>query len=327
MIKSLTLVPPATAGPLVRTWASLYCQLSRKPLPAEIHGMDPSFGPYLEALYTAQGRTAPSYVLPQNFLFRTALRNNPSQCLVAFSGGKDCAATALELQRQGISPTLFYVKGLNSKSFPSEAVYAARVAGVLDLPFVQVQVQQEGFAEYPDNPVKNQFILALMVEWGIRHGFNQFAQGNLGRERLAETNLEFTNSDAAEMYETAAQVFDFATRGTFRYLGGVMDYESRSFATINETCPAVLGAMLSCITPYRHRPRLRDRNQAKFGVTLRAEVCGTCYKCASEYLHRVLMGLAPKVPAYVARCTEILRKAHQRLANLPELPSAGDALD
>lgn len=328
MIRAITLTNAPT-GPLARQWLSLYCQLSTNPLPAEITGIDPLFGELLRTLYASQGQEVPgmSADLWQPLAFRSALRGHVSTCLVAFTGGKDSTATALELRRQGIEPTLFYVKGLNSQSYAGEQQYAARVAGVLDMPLVQIDVKQAGTAEYPDNPVKNQTILALMVEHGQRHGFFQFAQGNLRRERIAETNIRYTASDAAEMYEAAAQVFDHFTRGTFRYLGGLMEYESESYQVIADQCPAALDVLMSCVQAYRHRTRVRMANEQRYGVTLRPENCGTCYKCASEYLHRCLLGLTDPVPTYVARCTHILQEAYQRLANLEHRPAPAGALD
>lgn len=315
------------AGPLVRQWSSLYCQLSTKELPTRVHGLDDAFFGLLVRLYTAQGQPAPAFddVTPLRFKYR--LHGNPGRALVAFTGGKDSTATALALRREGIDVTLFYVRGLNSASYSGEHQYATRVAEVLGMPLVQYHVQQTGKPELPDNPVKNQYVLALMVEYGQAQGFAHFAQGNLCRETLAETALGYTTTDAAELYEAAGLVFNTATLGSYTYLGGLMQYESQSFATIAEVCPQALDALMSCIQPYRFRQRVRQANESKYGVSLRAEMCGTCYKCATEYIHRVLLGLVVPVPAYVARCVSILQEAQQRLARLPELPGKREAVE
>lgn len=318
--------PSVQAGPLVRQWGSLYCQLSGQALPETVYGLDNSFFGLLVRLYSAHGQPAPAFdnVTPLRFKYR--LHGNPGRVLVAFTGGKDSTATALALRREGIDVTLFYVRGLNSASYGGEHQYATRVAEILGMPLVQCHVKQRGKPGLPDNPIKNQFVLALMVEYGQAHNFGHFAQGNLGRETLAETALGYTTTDAAQLYDGAGLVFDVATLGTYTYLGGLMQYESQSFVTIAETYPPALDAIMSCVQPYRFRDRVRWANKNKYGVFLRPAMCGTCYKCASEYLHRVCLGIWPPVPAYVKRCISVLQESHQRLARLPELPSPADAV-
>lgn len=315
------------SGPIVRQWASLYCQLSTEFLPSRVHGLDRSFVPLLRVLYASQGKDEPGFYDLTPFRFQYRLSGSPGRALVAFTGGKDSTATALALRSQGIDVTLFYVRALNSVSYGSEAKYAARVAQVLDMPLVQYNAIQTGVPELPDNPVKNQYVLALMVEYGQKNGFAYFAQGNLAKERLNETALGFTVTDSLELYEAANDVFNAATFGTYNYLGGVMQYESESFVTIADLCPEVLDVLMSCIMPDRFRNNLRKRNEKKYGVVLRPECCGTCYKCASEYLHRVLMGKSEYVPDYVARCISLLQAAHQKLAGLPTLPEPKESIN
>jgi len=325
MIKDITF-PNYTPGILARQWASLYQQVSTNPLPDRVTGLHSCFKPYLNTLYAAQGRQKDLNFQYLDRPFLPARLRDNGTVLVGFSGGKDSAAAALALQAQGLAPVLFYVNGINYRSYAGERVYAARVAQVLNMPFVEVTVKQTGEVEYPDNPVKNQFILSLMVDYAYRHGGSNFAQGNLAKETIREANINFTYSDAGEMYAGAEPVFRLWTVESYKYLGGVMRYESESFKTLHELCPAALDTVLSCLQPYRFRTKVRQANEKKYGVKLRPEMCGTCYKCASEYLHRCILGIAVAQPEYVKQCVSILRKEYQRLANLDKLPSAKDAI-
>ena len=315
---------------IARAFAGLYCHFSENPLTDIIskknYWLDSNLYDFAKFVQQKMGGVlceAPGI----DRLPGIAMNTTKPDVLVAFTGGKDSAATAVKIKQMGLNPVLFFVKNINSASYAGEYNYAAKVAELLGFMMVTITIKQTGKSDYPDNPIKNQFILSLMVEHGYRVGINKFAQGNLKNENIEDTKVGFTLTDGVEMYEQVNNIFDKITQGTYRYLGGVMESETESYFTLNEFAPGVLDSVMSCTLPYRYKARVNAATQKKFGIALRPHCCGTCYKCASEHLHRVIFGLAPNNKDYNNKCLEVLVKAYKDLANLTETPTAQNTLN
>ena len=69
------------------------------------------------------------------FDFRHLSGCRGNKAFIAFSGGKDCLATAIRAEQDGYKPTLVYVSGVN-KSLPSEKRHAYAVAQAIGYPIM-----------------------------------------------------------------------------------------------------------------------------------------------------------------------------------------------
>ena len=88
------------------------------------------------------------------FEFRHLSGCKGNKAFIAFSGGKDCLATAIRAEQEGYKPTLVYVSGVN-KSLPSERRHAYAVAEAIGYPVMEVKINISGNKEYNEHPLKN----------------------------------------------------------------------------------------------------------------------------------------------------------------------------
>lgn len=100
-----------------------------------------------------------------------------NKAFIAFSGGKDCLATAIRAAQDGYQPTLVYIGGVN-KSLPSERKHAQEVAKAAGFPLIELSLSIGGDKEWHEHPLKNLLILCMLIDEGIRHNATAYALGS-----------------------------------------------------------------------------------------------------------------------------------------------------
>lgn len=307
-------------GWLSCTFRALLDACSAKPLPAKLRGIPLELEPLLRVLYRGQlpeiVAPSPMQSLPQ--------ATDDSRALVGFSGGKDSLAAALRLRRMGLEVTLLYMKGIN-RAYPHEEAAAVELAVALGFPLRIIQVKQAGRCAYIENPVKNQFILAVMLDYGLRSGTRNYCQGGLACDHADELNFEAGYSDAEEMFRAAAEFFQLAAPG-FTYHLGLLQNDTDALLEVLQTAPEALPLISSCMMTARFKAKLAHGNERKYGLRLMPGRCGSCYKCASEYLHMALAGAAPMNRPYANHCVEVMQKALQQTIGTGRRYSRAEAL-
>jgi len=229
-----------------------------------------------------------------------------NRVMVAYSSGMDSTSNALYHRAQGKEVILFHVHNLN-KSYPDEARYARRFAEHYGLPLVMVEpVWATAKSAYVDNPVKNQTILAYMVDYGRSIGCTEYAMGNYATDKLMEQIQGYWTTDSIELYE----VFNRYVQGIlpgYQYHHMPFDkYRAFEFITRNE--PEAWQFVNSCIRPHRFKDYTHNQTEKKYGVQLIPHHCGVCYKCALEYLMLTDLGFYQLNTAYARKCINTLRE-------------------
>lgn len=226
--------------------------------------------------------------------------------VVGFSGGKDSLAAALKMRLQGVEPVLFHVAGIN-RAYPQEQAAVGRLAGLLGAEYVIFKIGHSGVMIFGSHPLKNQMILAFMVDFGVTAGAVHYVQGNFTSEVVANASRHFNFTDAVEVQQAANKFFAGAVGG-YRGIDAILYAESESMAVINENLPTAFEHIESCMTGLRYKAGVRAANLRKFQrVPLLPGRCGSCYKCAGEYLHLVSFGIYPEDEAYTRHCLNIMR--------------------
>ena len=121
-----------------------------------------------------------------------------NKALVALSGGLDSVYLMHTLIDQGYDVTAVHVEGLNKSSAKYErnaASQSAKAAGV-PLKVARFKPPQQAF---PDNPFKNQLVLSIMLDIGVRLGVYRFAVGSDWTTPLSEAVTGFTITDSVEV--------------------------------------------------------------------------------------------------------------------------------
>ena len=281
----------------------LYTDIEQKPLPLSLSPLPRRFNLLVRCLYSGSclPRVSFSDDLPE-----IPDVENPDDILIGFSGGKDSTAVAVKALQLGLKPTLGFVKGLN-RAYPDELTRAQQTAEKLNLPFVVFETHLKGKRAWVENPIKNQLILALLVDHGLKFNICQHAQGNLYRDSNKAIDLDMGLSDTIEMYDVAAAVYGSYIKN-FKLFSTMLKNGTDSFLTIFNYNPNLFEHLSSCMMPYMYKKSMRERITKKFNVELLDGRCGCCYKCADEFLHFTLFGLVPFNEPYIIYLQKYLKK-------------------
>lgn len=234
------------------------------------------------------------------------------QAYVAFSGGKDCLATAIRAKQDGYQPTLVYIGGVN-KSLPSERRHAEDVAKAAGFPLVTVKINIGGTKDWNEHPLKNILILCLLIDEGLRHGVTAYGFGSTFDDDSTYGSLDYDLSDSFDMLKAFAHF----VRGfipEFRLLH-YMCNTMQSFYTVVRYDKSIIPLLSTCITPDFRKPMIRKHNIERYGAdVISATGCGSCYKCADEYLFKQKFGLVRYNSEYAKRCCQA-KAAFDRTGN------------
>lgn len=223
--------------------------------------------------------------------------------LLFFSGGKDSVYCALKLKEK-YDVTLYFVKGIN-KSYPNEIERAKECAKILDLPLVIENISLIGKTIFLENPIKNMFIYACGLNFGIDKGFGLFCLGNHKNDVVSNSNFDRNFSDT---YETIL-LFE-------KCINKFLEKPIKSLCLIENYYDSViyLGKYLefydviqSCITPHRFRNKLKEINEKKYKINLSKYDCGSCWKCCVKYVIYMDLGYIEYNKEFYKHCLKILK--------------------
>jgi len=302
-IESSLLFKDFEPGVLTQWMTRLFTQLRlHKVAPTHYDKYPPTMKPLLDVLTRGVPYMfEPGEPLPDSI--GVCVNPDPKKVLVGFSSGKDSTAAAVLLQDQGYKPILFHVHGIN-RYHPYELAACQEVARVLDLPLKVVNVSQRGKNVHPDNPVKNQLILAMALEWGLENGILAHSHGNdfMDSHELA---FSINFSDSIDMYNAFR---DFALKHVpgFQMMDPIVFNETGAYLALMKR-PEVIPFMSSCLQVVLYKERIHQANERKFGTILPGR-CGTCRKCCVEYLHLALLGVEELRKDRILHCVEGIRK-------------------
>ena len=201
--------------------------------------------------------------------------------IVCFSGGKDSLATALHYRKCGYKVYLYHCRGIN-QTYRDEYKSVETLADVLQMPLIMERVNLVGSHCWTEHPLKNWIIAGKALQWGIRNGITtKIAFGNYRTSRLIDDPFGVCGGDSMDMW----RAFETAVKPIlpkFKIYIALNNIQS-AFTVINKH-PQFLSHLQSCIGPYRYREYLHNNNEKKYGVKLLPHRCGSCWKCAVEYI-------------------------------------------
>lgn len=292
-------------GQFTRLFKDLYIKTSEKPLPFELP-YPYEMKPYLDVLY---GSIGSEYRFTENkFLLRQKCQNadvHDSRCLCAFSGGKDSVANALLLRDIGYEPILFFVKGIN-RSYPQEYEISLELANELGMEIVTYNLKVSGKCDFIENPTKDQFILALMVDYGIKYNIINYSFGCCREDEVDGISTEYMLSDGYEMFKAIEQFYQKFVHGF--NLANFLENETHSFYEVCKHDVKLLDKTYSCMTPLRYKQNIIKANERKYGIKLLPHRCGSCYKCCGEAITLNLFGVTNYSDAFIEHCKSVLDK-------------------
>lgn len=299
-------------GYFTELWKRIYEQFSTKPFPKTLINYPPALRNYFDCVYYPHPEyldvvNSGEYYLVETGVKGQALIEDPhftvketNKALVGFSGGKDSVATILKLREQGFDVIGMHIVGLN-KMYPNEIEATRKMAEKINVPLVEVEVKQTGKSDFPDNPVKNQLITAIMIDYGIKHNIAVYAMGTHWADKLATSNIYTDWSDPQETLQ-AFEAFVQSRFPQFRYVTALKNYTDAYKTIIEAGHGELIYDIISCVLPLRYREHRRKANMEKFDMTIPANRCGSCQKCVTEYMNLMALDFVKRNERFIEHC-------------------------
>ena len=260
---------------------SAYAILSDKDTPSLI---SPIFDKTFEPLFNAfEYYGLEEHKVTYKDLNYTPIKPNYNDTMIlAFSGGKDSIVSALKYKDEGYNVVLYHLRHINV-SLSDEYIIAQESAKMLGLPLYIDDIGFKGHHIWMEHPMKNMIIANGALSYGIREGIStNIAFGNYTTSLLQDNPFERCAGDCMDMWDFYNVIVqrvlpNFKIHCNLANMGETLAIISKH--------PDLLGTSVSCLC----RHSLRDyRHQwvfDKFGVNLPKHRCGSCYKCAVEYIY------------------------------------------
>lgn len=223
--------------------------------------------------------------------------------LVAFSGGKDSTALALYYKDKGYNVILYHLKGINL-TYKDEYITAQQIANKLNIPLVIEEIQLQGKQEWVEHPMKNMIIANRMIDYAVKNNLpTNISFANFRNSSLYYDPFDVCGGDCKEMWEAYQTIIRriiprFKIMLQFDNMGDSLNmlFKHKEVATMPQ----------SCIGAYRYREYLKGKNEAKYKIELPPHRCGSCWKCAVEYIAYCDHDLYEYNKAYYEHCLDVL---------------------
>lgn len=292
-------------GQFTKMWKKLYIRFSSKPIP-DIIETDINLDSYVSLLSKSFCKDILLSPMDLNLKHHNQVFDE-EKVVVAFSGGKDSLACVLKLLDDGYKPILFYVDGINRSYSTYELEHAKSTAELLNLDLYIYKLKISGKCDFIENPIKNQFILSLMVDYGLKYDINKYALGTMSTDTLDSISNEYMLSDCYELLMATESFYRQYIR-YFELLIPLAD-ETESYCVIKSFDKLdLLAECFSCMTPLRYKQNIIKTNERKYNVSLLPNRCGSCYKCCQEALILSEMGAVQYDSGFISHCNEIIDK-------------------
>ena len=278
----------------------------RGPRTSLLNAVFPQSFEELYKLFTEYGKTNYDVKFNVRQWDKLKLTQYPKEnVIVCFSGGKDSVATALHYQKCGYKVFLYHVRGIN-KTYKDEYKTVEQLAEYLDLPLEIEEVQLQGNHCWVEHPMKNMIIANMAIQFGIEQNIGtKIAFGNYYTSHIYNDPFEVCAGDDIEMWRAYERIIKEIIPNFKMYIP--LRNIQTSYNAINEQ-PELLKMIQSCIGPYRYREYLHNNNEKKYEIELLPHRCGSCWKCAAEYIWYADHGKLQYNEQYYKHCINILRK-------------------
>lgn len=227
--------------------------------------------------------------------------------ILCYSGGKDSTAAVFKLREQGYNVYLYHLKGAN-RFYYDEWQAAEKLAKELDCSLYFDEMHYSGYHEWIEHPMKNMLLANAALCYGIREGIGtKIAFGNFSNSTLEVDPFDVCGGDCKEMWSAYNHIIQTVIPG-FEVMLPLVNMQD----TLDTLPPELIPLTQSCMTPNRFRESLRQKNLAKYGEPTLEHRCGSCWKCAVEYIWMADNGLAEYNEDYYNHCFETLRNTMKK---------------
>lgn len=241
-------------------------------------------------------------VMPKKY----EIKNHDKKVVLGFSGGLDSVYQAIWLKESGWDVILYHLKGVNTYENGQATKHCLEIARGLGMIYEEsVFKKKHNSQQWPENPIKNQLILSLMIDYCIDKDIRYISLGD-------DFNLSITDAVQGVNVTDAREI-------THSFIDGIRRYVDVRFIKVEECNKleriqklkeyGLENLYYSCVQAGRFNKSLHDKAEQKYGVNLFANNCGCyCRKCA---MHNLLMYYGGEVEfpkEFVNKCWEVMWK-------------------
>jgi len=236
------------------------------------------------------------------FKFNTVDLESNNKVVVCVSGGKDSTATALHYKELGYDVYLFHLIGIN-KCYPDEYKSVENIANYLSLPIRFERIKLTGNHMYIEHPLKNYIIMNAAINYAKEIETCNIAMGDFNTAYLEDNKFEVCGGDTVEMWN----IYRDIVKDTIPNFNLMTPIEN-----VNESMNAfksdkeLLKLSQSCIGTFRFREYKGNLIREKFKYDLMPHRCGSCWKCALEYIYYTDSDVLEFNEMYYKYCLTIL---------------------
>lgn len=236
-------------------------------------------------------------------------RSGCKDVALGFSGGLDSVYQAIRLQELGYTVHLVFVRGMNTYEGGQAFKYAKSISDELGMELIPVNMKKAWAKSgnpyrqgWPENPIKNEVIMALLVDICLSNGYSSISLGDDLSLSLADSVPGVNTTDAHEVTEH----FLSFIHSRFPHLGFLpIPKEDGKDKRLVKTIQSGLGDLYySCVMQGRFNKSFKSRVEGKYGVKLLGNNCGMCRKCCMHNLILHYIGNRPLPEEYVEYCWE-----------------------
>lgn len=234
---------------------------------------------------------------------------DPKNIIVCFSGGKDSTAAALHYKKLKYNVYLYHVTGLN-KTYYDEWKSAEKIAQYLKMPLIIEDVSYSGNHEWVEHPIKNMVCASMALQYGIRNNIGiKIATGNFTTSSIIDDPFDVCSGDTVEMWR-AYETIIRSILPKFKVYISNTNYQT-AFNTLSKV-PELIPLTISCLSSNRFRGQRRKWNIEKYGHPKIENRCGSCWKCAVEYIWFTDHGVFEYDAEYYKHCLQILQHSAKK---------------
>lgn len=229
-------------------------------------------------------------------------KGSNNSVIVCVSGGKDSLATVLHYLDKGYDVRLYHIIGIN-KCYPDEWERVQEIADYLKVPVYFDKIKLSGNHMYVEHPLKNFMLINGAIHYAVSIGIGNIAMGDFSTASLAENTFEVSGGDCKEVWQEYYKIIrdiipDFVIQ---------MPLESVTNTLARfENDKKLLELSQSCMGTFRFREYKRQQHIKKYGVQLMPHRCGSCWKCALEYIYYCDNDLLEFNEGYYKHCFDVL---------------------
>jgi len=276
----------------------LYRDFNLQEFPREV-SVPASLGQFVNEVYKKYNQEAPMLKETKLVVPEEHRELDHDKVLLGFSGGLDSTFQLCNLLNHGWKVTLFVVKNINTYE-NGQGVKACR--DIYDM--LKEQGYKIGYVEasiakdwkkdnkwrqsWPENPIKNQLILAMMADYCLENGIGNMSLGDDFELDVEDSVCGINTTDARQFTNTFLDGVERGMRNNdlplvfFIQVDPTKDKLTR-LVTLDKC--GLTDKYYSCVQAGRFNRKLHLMAQTKYGVKLPEHNCGCyCRKCAMHCL-------------------------------------------